>query len=199
MLPCSTVFQETISYQGTILYGPYNIAIALKDRMLVMNSKNPLESVGSAQLLEIRGCTFVAAENVPFSWYGGTCGTFVIDEIETLLARVIKSNIRFIPYILRTARIRRSGPKHRNIDLMTLPQACFSYADHYNSNSYPKSNECMMYDGVKFTALLNGKNTVQSNSYHDHAFMGNYKGYPFIVGGRHHKGIRDQITVRSSV
>ena len=39
----------------------------------------------SPELLEIRDCTFAVAENVPFSWYGGSCGTYTIDKSETLL------------------------------------------------------------------------------------------------------------------
>ena len=50
----------------------------------------------------------------------------------------------------------------------------------------------MQYDGEQFTALLNGKNTVQSNSYHDHSAMGTYKGDPFIIGGRRLEGNRDR-------
>ena len=42
----------------------------------------------------------------------------------------------------------------------------------------------MKYDGEVFTALSDGKNTIQSNSWHDHAAMGNYKGDPFVIGGR---------------
>ena len=36
----------------------------------------------SPELLEIRDCTFAVAENLPFSWYGGSC---TIDKSETLL------------------------------------------------------------------------------------------------------------------
>ena len=53
----------------------------------------------------------------------------------------------------------------------------------------------MKYDGEVFTALLNGKDTIQSNSFHDHSAMGNYKGDPFIIGGRREIGLRDPIPV----
>ena len=39
----------------------------------------------SPELLEIRDCTFVVAENIPFSWWSGSCGTFTMDKTETLL------------------------------------------------------------------------------------------------------------------
>jgi len=48
----------------------------------------------------------------------------------------------------------------------------------------------MKYDGEVFTALSDGKNTIQSNSWHDHAAMGNYKGDPFVIGGRRDAGPR---------
>ena len=54
--------------------------------MMVLNS-NWGVSGQSAQLLEITGCTFSVAENVPFSWYGGTCGTYTMENIETILVR----------------------------------------------------------------------------------------------------------------
>ena len=53
----------------------------------------------------------------------------------------------------------------------------------------------MKYDGEVFTALLDGdKNSIQSNSWHDHSAMGNYKGDPFVIGGRREIGIKGSKT-----
>lgn len=47
----------------------------------------------------------------------------------------------------------------------------------------------MKYDGEVFTALLDGQNTIQSNTWHDNAQMESYRGDPFVIGGRRQKGI----------
>ena len=62
-------------------YLKYFFGIVGKGRMMLMNSNWDT----SPELLEIRDCTFVVAENIPFSWYGGTCGTYTMDKTETLL------------------------------------------------------------------------------------------------------------------
>ena len=55
----------------------------------------------SPELLEIRDCTFVVAENIPFSWYGGTCGTYTMDKTETLLGSDNHKNNGQNSYTLR--------------------------------------------------------------------------------------------------
>ena len=65
-----------IIWSKSLLFG-----IVAKGRMMLMNSNWDV----SPELLEIRDCTFVVAENIPFSWYGGSCGTYIMDKTETLL------------------------------------------------------------------------------------------------------------------